>query len=80
MSDLISGQIATDPERKDGNWYFHVLDDKTKQQYRCISSTRYEVEHKGQSFDYKPLDHVQLTGELRRGGQFFFDDIRAAST
>jgi hypothetical protein len=79
MANRVSGQIVSDPVRVSGNWYLRVLDHNTTTIYRCISSNRYEVEHKGQGFEFKPRDIVQLTGELIQFGQFFFDDIQAAT-
>jgi hypothetical protein len=70
------GQVANDPERRDGNWFFSIWNTTASQGINCISSTRFEVENRNVPFDLKPLDEVEVIGDVRTLGTCFFAFIR----
>jgi hypothetical protein len=69
------GQVSTKPERRDGRLYFSIWNTRTNEGINCISSVRFEVDNKDVPLDLKPLDTVEVIGEVRMQGTCFFDSV-----
>lgn len=74
------GQVSSKPERRDGNWYFSIWNINANKGINCISSTRFEVENRNLPFEIKPLDEVEVIGEVRTLGTCFFDYVTVLTT
>ena len=75
-----TGEVANGPERRDGNWYFSIWNTKSNEGINCISSTRFEVENRNVSFEIKPLDEVEVVGEVLTLGTCFFDYVQVSKS
>ncbi len=70
------GQVAGQPERRDGRWYFSVWNAEANHGINCISSTRFKMENQSVPLAIKPLDEVEVIGEVRLPGTCFFDYLK----
>ncbi len=70
-------RVTSQPERRDGRWYFQVWDTATNQGFECITSATFENRNASVPFEIKLHDEVELIVRERMPGTFILDDIRA---
>jgi hypothetical protein len=71
-----TGQVTSEPERRDGRCFFSIWNTKANEGINCISSTRFEVENRNVPFKIDPLDEVEVIGAVRNLGTCFFDYLK----
>jgi hypothetical protein len=74
-----TGQMASKLERKDGRWWFSIGQIRENGAYNgieCRSTLVFETDHPYIRLEIEPLDEVEVSGDLKPYGQFYFDDVR----
>lgn len=70
-----TGQITSEPEHRDGRWFFSIWNTKAKKGINCISSARFKVENRNVPFEIKFRDEVEVIGEVINLGTCSFDYV-----
>lgn len=70
------GQVASEPERRDGRWHFFIWNTKENKGINCISSRRFEVDNPIVSFQIEARDEIEVIGEVELPGTCFFDCVK----
>jgi len=74
------GQVAGRPERRDGLWRFSIWNTKEGRGINCISSARFEAENCDLPLKLRPLDEVEVIGEVAVAGTCSFDFVNVLHT
>jgi hypothetical protein len=70
------GEIRGEPERRDGKWYFSIWNERGTMGINCVSSAAFETANPSGSLAIKPLDKVEVIGEVQPPGVICFHTLR----